>query len=285
MISLRNWLIIFICMSAAVNVILLFKWNIKATLLNDAKYMLTDDEPLRKYLYPPSAKQSPYRRFIYCNSDELFVSTVELTKSLMKLDSLALQVTDNSSEGFFENRLAVSSEIQQDVWSAQQTYRDVLGRCILQQEQTVTKFYENARKTARVEYKKMTDTMGEATNGTSKTFNYTFSLIDTTISTVVTATKNNDSIRWNKRFKLIPHYLEKLDFFCESSRHQQLLHEIHKLEYVFSKTGFVTVYGKSYDLSNISPAEIRSVCKYVAFRRAEIDNSILTILYVYDEPQ
>jgi hypothetical protein len=218
---------------------------------------------LKKYLDPPSAN-----RIVHADAE--FVKALQALKVVVAEDSLL------STKEFFGIPMTLNDSLQTMLWIAQAEFKESIAHLQTHEQENIS-FYQKIYVEHRDQLRKIAGEMDRTRSGVKKHFTYNIVLIDDVQPIEIVGYKDDDYVEWNDNYSVACKYLEKLAFFKTALQSRQLKDRLYRLEQAFPEKGKIKVYSKTYDLSHISHAELRSVYKYLWLIKIEIDALLLDV--------
>jgi hypothetical protein len=203
---------------------------------------------------------------------------VESTVFSETLDSMILLAAHHSQEttSYFEPAALMDEQIQELLWRG---YRDFHESSLRYLEMKLPKAkVELSQKLNRVSlcYAAIEARAKRTPNGLQGD-----DLLDLAVASGETFNirlqwrKSGDSIHWSDSRAYYFKYSTRLEEMIRASDAYQTRKLLKKMEKTFPRPGVVVVFGIEYCLSNLSPAELASICKFVGLLTSEVQASIM----------
>lgn len=180
---------------------------------------------------------------------------------------------------YFQTRISVADSVQARLWTSKQNMLLLIQAYIATDDSIQSDLSIRRKREATKELHAFTLQLDASPVGTVRSALYSIPFADSVYHFKLTATKTSNGISGNHNFKLIQNYLQILDHSFESPHKQQVLHELQKMKRMFPRKGAVIIEDIEYDLSSVTPADLRSIHKYLAMLKTSLDSRFLDFVF------
>jgi hypothetical protein len=282
----KKLLFIITILLVAANGIVFFNIQKKRNKLERAHQLLVNDTTIAKHLryvwriqksalrsYPPREDQTAYTACL---------AAVALMEAVDDLEKFSRQGNDSNPGDFFSESIAVDAALRDSLYTSYEKfyaamrtwYADTLSEA----------FYQTSKK-ARANYHAMVTKANATAMGRVQQFVFSLEMPgDSPAHLSVTATKVNDSIVWNDVGNRIPAFLRNLDFFTYQSR-LSVRESLDGLQQTLGVRNKVKVFNDVYDLTDLSPAQLRVVVNHLKFMQTEMSSRIVQPVNFYRDEE
>lgn len=176
---------------------------------------------------------------------------------------------------YFQKKISVADSVQSRLWTSQQNMLRLIEAYLATDDSVQSDFSIRRKEEATEKLQAFTSRLDASPVGTVQSSLYSIVFADSVYHLNVIATKTSTGISGNHYFKLAQNYLRLLDYSLESPRKQQVLHELQKMKGMFPRKGIVMIENIEHNLSSVTPADLRSIYKYLAMLKASLDSRFL----------
>jgi hypothetical protein len=271
-------LLILILLLCVANTVSYFKIQEKNNHLEKARRILVDDGAIDEYLSYSSYRNRTFfeheQRYVLPTAvPELSQVVFDFMNAVEELNNLSTDYHLLSASDYFSKSVTVSSQLQERLWSSRKMLDQTFTKYLDTDHRVLKDFMTKTLDRSKTEYDRMVNAMRNAPKNSRNVFNYSFSFVDTVTVIPISAVKKNGVVVWSEQFEMIPQYLKKLDYFIQSPGIATLKEGLRNLDGSFGEKGQIRVYGKTYDLNNLTPAALHTISKYLKAREIEINNA------------
>ncbi len=273
-------LVTLIILLIAANCILFVASKKKQTRLKQAQFLITDDTALIEHI------QHGVRSFKGLLNDieyyepqgvDALLTAMDLIDKIDTLLKIARASSGADPQDFFSATIEVDKSLRDSLFSCYQRFE--VAAHAWYPDTLSTSFYPILQR-ARHNYRQMVETVNDAPRDGTMKLVWNIEMEDTVVVRNVDVVKRENKATWDEIGAKIPRHIRNLDYFIFRQPldvHENLL----KLKKAIGVRDKVTMDGRTYDLTHISPAQLLIVAKHLQLLQMNVNESMLFHVNLY----
>ena len=277
----RTLLIFIIILLVLANGFIFFQAQQKRNQLDRAHQLLVNDSTMARHLrYVWRIQKSALASYVSPEDTiayAAFLAGIELMEVVDQLEKFSKRTKYSSSVEFFSKPISVDAALRDSLYTSYEKLDAAMRKLY---PDTLSEHFYHASKKARVNYQSILSKIGPGLQRFDFPLEIPWELPVEKIN--VTALRVNGVTEWNDAGEKIPAFIRNLDFFTYHSK-LGIYENLNTLKQTLGVRNKVRVFDKTYDLADLSPAQLRAIVNHLKFVQSAMNAHIIQPISFYQD--